>query len=113
MSGYIDNRGRIDFDGLKSAAEAAEAEREQKSKETWEADRQRAIKKAKELDDLLSKMSEKVTADNAKAAEAAIKEETDKAAQAIKDKYNALHNVKEETAIEQGYKNLLGAFKKA
>lgn len=104
---HIDERGRIDFAGIQAGAEKAVQDREDARQAYWKAREDELAKKDKQMDELQAKLAASVTADNKAQAEAKIKEETERAAKEIRDKYNKEHNVKEESDLDRAYRGLL------
>lgn len=108
---WLDKNGRIDFELLEEGARQEAEERAEQQRIMREKEIAKQQARDKELNDLLSKVAEKMTAENKAAADKGIAEDLAKAKAEITAKYNELHGVKEESATDKVWREFISKLK--
>ena len=108
---WLDKNGRIDFEILEEGARQNAEERAEQQRIIREKEIAKQEKKDKELNDLLSKVADKITADNKAKADDAIAKEMAQAEAEIREKHNKLHNVKNESATDKVWREFVSKLK--
>ena len=108
---WLDKDGRIDFEILEEGARRNAEKRAEEQRIIKEKEIAKQQAKDKELNDLLSKVADKITADNKAKADDAIAKEMAQAEAEIREKHNKLHNVKNESATDKAWREWLNGLK--
>lgn len=110
-SEHIDKRGNIDFAGMMKAAEEEKAEREENSRQAWEATRQKSIKEVEKQQAFFDGIAANIMEQKQKEADYDIRKDIAAATKEIEEKHYNSKSIKRETEKDRAYKSLLKGLK--
>jgi len=110
---YINEHGGIEFEKINEGARLAELDKEVSRRLYWEDEQAKQAKRDEAINDLLKKVGEATRLENEAKAEAAIREENDRATAEIRAKHMKENNLKSDDEVmrEEAFRKLLGGLK--
>jgi hypothetical protein len=110
---YINEYGGIEFTKLNEGARLEELDKEVSRRLYWEAEQAKQAKRDEAINDLLKKAGEATRLGNEAKAEAAIREENEKAVAEIRAKHMKENNLKSDDEVmrEEAFRKLLAGLR--